>query len=116
MLNANLLGVSLTPTSVPAVTRGGPCCPRLVNTWITPLFARDPYKAAAAAPLSTSTWSTSSGERSDRRFDSAALPRPALAPKLTSACALLSTSTPSTTHSGSALPRIVLVPRSRTLT
>src|SRR6266513_2388669 len=116
MLKANRFGVVLAPTSVPAVKCGGPRRPRFVKIWITPLLARDPYSAAAAAPLRISTRSTSSGGISDRRFDNAALPRPALAPRLTSACALLSTITPSTTHSGSALPRIVLVPRSRTLT
>ena len=34
--------------------RGAPACPRFVKIWMTPLFALEPYSAAAAAPLTTS--------------------------------------------------------------
>ena len=53
---------------------------------------------------------------SERLFVRAAPPRPALAPRLTSASELFSTMTPSITISGSAPPRIEPVPRRRMLT
>ena len=50
------------------LNRGSPPVPRFVRMITTPLVARDPYIAVAAADLSTSIDSISSGFRSARRF------------------------------------------------
>jgi hypothetical protein len=62
-------GMLLTPPSTRDVTRSEPSgreAPRSVNTCTTPFAAFEPYSEDAAAPLTTSTRSTSSGAISAR--------------------------------------------------
>jgi hypothetical protein len=85
--------------------------PRFVKICTTPLFAREPYSAAAAAPRVISTRSISLGLRSARRF--CGFDR---VPRSASCAELLSTITPSTMYSGSEPEMNEFVPRSRTET
>ncbi len=64
-----LLASWLNVAFVAAVIVLAPAWPRLVKICTTPLFAREPYSAAAAAPLMTSTRSMSSGSRSASRLE-----------------------------------------------
>ena len=53
------------------LNRGTPAVPRLLRMMTTPLVAREPYIAVAAADLSTSMDSISAGFKSASRFTSA---------------------------------------------
>ncbi len=69
MANSISSGRDERRSSVDTVICGSPALPRFVKIWITPLLAREPYSAAAAAPLMISIRSMSAGSRSARRLD-----------------------------------------------
>ena len=95
-------------------TLAAPFCPRLVVMSTTPLAAREPYWAAAAAPLMMLMLAMSLGLRSAMRFWPGSA-RPTSLP--TASCDTLVLAlliiTPSMTYSGSEGPSSDFTPRSR---